>query len=820
MYHPKPTKRALALAFACTSLPTVPTSINAEELRVLEEVFVTARRRQESLQETPVAVTALSSGALRDAGIRNLRQLNEIAPNIDVHAANGTAPLANIYIRGVGQRNTEVNIDSGVGIYIDEVYIGRPDGALLDLVDIESVQVLRGPQGTLFGKNTTGGALVFTTNRPTESVEGMIETRVGNYDRLDVAGVLNVPITDTFWSRFSLSTVSRDGFVDNKFLDDDFMDEDRINAIAQFRWLATDNLTLDLNLNYTDTEQTTRPQKCVLVPDVQGWQAALFDITGVIPSTGRTLNDFCQDNIDAGNANEVISDLDGTYEAETEMASLTAEWEVTDNLTIKSITAYRNTLAGQDDDLDHTALQWLHRTQFTHPAGNKRDTDQFSQEFQLTGTASDDRLTYVAGVFYFSEETDGQQQTALLGPYDPAIGGLFSLNAQSDARETDNEAWAVFAQLEWAWTDKWRSTLGVRYTDEERELTRTILTPAASTLDANGGQVTELFNGVYSVDRSVFEYNPNFDFEFSDVDTGKTTDDDTTFMGSIQYLLDPGDWIDTGSVYLTYSEGFLSGGLSEAPTGELETFKPEEVENWELGIKLDLFDRQLRVNAAAFHSDYKNRQLTTVVVNPELLSPAPATLNAAESTIMGLELETVWIPSPNWMVTFNASWNDGDVDEFDDVLLTVGDPGQPVDEGCERFDLTLLQIDSCPNDRSGENLPRLPEATYFLAIQYTWDSPIGLVMPRIQTSLKEDVEYCFDASSCASGLWLEDEQFDLSARINWVSKDGKWSGALYGTNLTDEDYIVGGTAIVDSAGIGGFNAANPLMYGAELRYEF
>ena len=128
----------------------------------LEEVVVTARRREESLQETPVAVTALSADTLRDAGVRNLAQLNQIVPNIEVSSANGTAPLANIYIRGVGQRNTGPNIDSGVGIYIDEVYVGRPDGALLDIYDVQSVQVLRGPQGTLFGKNTTGGALVFT----------------------------------------------------------------------------------------------------------------------------------------------------------------------------------------------------------------------------------------------------------------------------------------------------------------------------------------------------------------------------------------------------------------------------------------------------------------------------------------------------------------------------------------------------------------------------------------------------------------------------------------------------------------------------------
>jgi iron complex outermembrane receptor protein len=819
MSHGNRRRRPLVVALAAIAFPGFPEVSSAQE-HLLEEVIVTARRREESMQETPVAVTALSATALRDAGVRNLRDLNSVAPNIDVHEANGTAPLANIYIRGVGQRNTEVNIDSGVGIYIDDVYIGRPDGALLDLNDIQSVQVLRGPQGTLFGKNTTGGALVFTTNRPVEKLEGVLEARVGNYDRLDVSGVLNVPLGDSLWSRWSVSSVNRDGYVDNEFLNEEYLDEERLNAIGQFRWLATDNLTIDLNLNYTDTDQTTRPQKCRLVPDVVGWQAALFDLVGVEPSTGRTLDDFCQDNIDAGDGLEVLSDLDGQYEAETMGASITAEWEVNDNLSLKSVTAYRNTEAGQDDELDHTTLPWLHRTQFTHPFGNKRDTDQYSQEFQLTGSAVDDRLQYVAGLFYFKEETDGQQQTAFLGPFDPGFGGFFVLNTSGEIREVDNEAWAAFAQLEWSWTDSWRSTLGVRYTDEERELEVQDFVPVASTLDANGGAVTELFTGVYSVDRSVFEYNPEFDFAFAATRSGDTSADDTTFMASLQYLLGSGDWIDQGSVYLTYSEGFLSGGLSEAPGGFIETFEPEEVDNWELGIKMDLLDRRLRINAAVFNADYTNRQLTTVVIDPEILSPAPATLNAKESTITGIELEATWLPVDNLQLQFNATFNDGDIDEFDDVLLTVAEAGEPVPEGCEQFDLVLLQVDSCPSDRSGENLPRLAEATYFLSAQYLFNTSVGMIIPRVQASLKEDVEYCFDASSCNSGLWLEDEQFQLSARVTWVSTDGNWTGAIYGTNLTDEEYIVGGTAIVDSAGVGGWNSAAPLMYGAELKYSF
>jgi iron complex outermembrane receptor protein len=237
MAHPTAARSVLAAAIAAAFFPAAPQPVYAQE-NILEEVIVTARRREESLQETPVAVTALNATALREAGVRNLADLNQIAPNIEVQAGNGNAGMANIYIRGIGQRNTGPNLDSGVGIYIDDVYISRADGALLDINDVQSVQVLRGPQGTLFGKNTTGGALVFTSNRPTEEFEGSVEMRVGNYDRFDTSLVLNVPFSDSFMSRLSVTTTERDGYIDNHFDGDEYIDEDRINAIGQLRWLA------------------------------------------------------------------------------------------------------------------------------------------------------------------------------------------------------------------------------------------------------------------------------------------------------------------------------------------------------------------------------------------------------------------------------------------------------------------------------------------------------------------------------------------------------------------------------------------------------
>jgi iron complex outermembrane receptor protein len=570
-------------------------------------------------------------------------------------------------------------------------------------------------------------------------------------------------------------------------------------------------------VNYADTDQTGRPQKCVPLPGIIGWQAELFDFIQVEPSTGRTYDDFCQDAADVGDERDVISDLGGNYEAENKGVSLTAEWEINDNLSLKSISAWRNTDAAQDDELDHTGIPWLHRTQTVHPDSTNRETDQYSQEFQLTGSAFDDRMQYVSGVYWFSETTDDNRAVNFLGPFDPGIGGLFMLNSTSSLLEAENDAWAVFTQVEWAYNDNWRSTVGVRYTDEDRELEKTEYAIDPSTLDANGGFVIPAFNGAWIVDRSVFEYNPGFGFLTEEKHKNDVGDDDTTFMASVQYLIDQSGWVDTGTVYLTYSQGFRSGGISE---DDLSVFDPETVDNVEFGFKLDMLDRRLRVNGAVFYSAYDDRQLTTLVINPATNSPQGATINAEESTIAGIELETIWLATPNLELTFNATFNDGDIDDYEDVQISALPPGQGADPGCEFTDLTLIQIQTCPNDRSDENLPRLPEATYFFAAQYNWQTQWGAFLPRIQLSYKEDVEYCFDSTSCRLDLWNEDEQFDLSARVTWASNDGKWVGAIYGSNLTDEDYIIGGSALTENAGVGGFVANPPRMYGAELKYSF
>jgi iron complex outermembrane receptor protein len=811
-----PQLAAIPLAIASTiSIPAL-----AQSQLVLEEVIVTARKRAESLQESPVAVSAFSAAKLAAAGASTLADLNQLVPNIEVQNGNGTGGVANIYIRGVGQRNTEPNLDSGVGIYIDGVYLSRADGALLDVNDLQSVQVLRGPQGTLFGKNTTGGALVFNTNRPSEVFEGSAGVKVGNYGTNDANLAVNVPINDRWMTRLSMVSKKSDGYIKNEIDGDDYVDADRLSAIWQLRWLPSDELTLDLNANWSKTAQKARPQKCKVLNPAGGWQSQLFDILYITPDTGRTYVDFCRDGENAGDGDPrtVQSDIGGDYNAETKGLSFTADWELNDELSLKSITAWRNTEAAQDDELDHTAVAFLHRTQNVHPSRGGRDTDQLSQEFQLTGEALDGSVQYVSGLFYFEEQTNASSTVTNIGPYNTAIVG-FGFRGDSNIASTDNKSAAAYTEIDWDFTESWRLTLGARYTWETREYKEIELLVDGNSLSTGSDLVTELSPGagLWFVG-SDFSFNPNYGFTQGATIEGDVSNTDFSPKASIQYIFDGEGFINSGSTYFTYSEGFRSGGLSEAATGDIEEFDPETVTNLELGLKLDLLENRLRVNIAAFHMSYQDQQFTTVVINPDTGNPSGATINVDESTIQGIELETTFLPIENLEVTLNASFNDGKFDEFTDTQLTSGTPGL-VPEGCMQSDLTAVVVDACEIDRSDENMVRLPDKSVFLAAQYQFLTPIGAIIPRLQASWKYGVEYCFDASSCASDLWYADKQYNVDARLTWIPDD-QWMVAFYGTNLTNEDYIIGGTALADTSGVGGIVFNPPKMYGAELVFNW
>jgi iron complex outermembrane receptor protein len=838
--------RRLAFATLATAalVETTSPTLAVAQL-VLEEVVVTARKREESLQETPVAVSAFSGDALSEMGMTTIADLTRVVPNVDMYTGNGTTGAGNAFIRGIGQRNIGVNYDSGVGIYIDGVYASRADGAVLDNVDLQSVQVLRGPQGTLFGKNTTGGAILYTTNKPSQEFQGNVQVRAGNYDQLDGKATVNIPLVgDTLMSRFSVYSTNRDGYVDTKSSGNDWMldgkeltDVERYGGQAQFRWVAGEDLLLDLNYMYNKTDQAPRGQNCEVVEGIPGagWQAELQDASIIVPSTGKTIKEWCQENQRLGKDDVQANINPAKYQAEVNTLALTAEWDVSDNMAFKSITAWRNTEGGQVDEIDAMGIALLDRTSFAWQGTDKRETDALSQEIQLSGAAFDDKLEYVVGAFGFTEETDKNSRASPTGPFFNALGleNLAFYTNQNTELLTENSSVSFFSQADWNFNDAWGLTLGIRYTWEERELTRNQRVPDINTLATTGDAAPFAVNSFYRFPSGPESFNRDHLFLLPEDPENpgqldplgsqkmKTDDTDVTPMASLQYSFEDVGFINLGTAYVTVANGFLSGGISDTvrvDTGRIYEYDPEEVWNYEIGLKIDAWDRRLRLNTALFYTDYSDRQLTTVRIDPDTGRIAGALINADSSTIAGLEIETVILPIENLQITANVTINDGEIDEYDDIRILAPDPG-PVPENCLRIEVGGSPVDACEIDRSDENLPRLPEEIYFLAVQYNWNTDLGTVIPMLSWSYRTNVDNCFDRASCLSGLYEVDQE-DVSARLTWLSTDEKWRVTAYGNNLTDDRYITGGTPLVDVTETAGTVYNLPRTYGVEAAYTW
>jgi iron complex outermembrane recepter protein len=839
----------LSAALAVTSVGLVPTIAFGQS--TLEEVVVTARKREETLQETPVAVSAFSGENLEELGIRNISDLTKVVPNVDMYSGNGTTGSGNVFVRGIGARNTGVNFDSGVGIYVDGVYVSRADGAVLDNVDVQSVQVLRGPQGTLFGKNTTGGAILYTTNKPNEEYGGHAEVRVGNYNQFDSQATVNVPLMgDTLMSRFSLYQTKSDGYVHSEipdglppqapgnppFIEDEYNDTDRWGGQAQLRWVATEDLLLDLNYNYGKTDQKSRGQNCEVVTGIAGtgWQSGLQDAAIVIPSTGQGIAAWCQANEDLGKDKIMANLTPNKYQAEVNTLSLTADWEINDALNFKSISAWRNTEGGEVNELDAIGISLLGRTNFAGNGARPRNTDAYSQEFQLSGNAFDEKLDYVVGAYGFHEKTDKGTATSPTLFFN-ALGDANTAFYLSNRTEllAKNSSASAFGQADWHFDEYWTLTLGARYTWEERKLTRNYEVPDVSTLAVPGAQpAVNTFNTFYNFPSGPGSFNSNHAYTQARLPNGmpdplayQTQNYDKTKvtpMASIQRTFDGVGFMDFGNAYFTVANGFLSGGLTDTVdtiTGLMGEYKPEEVWNYELGFKMDAWDRKLRLNTALFYTDYQDRQLTTIRINNGRI--AGALINAKSSYISGIEFEAVVLPVENLQITANLTFNESDIKEYDDKQVSTVPSGVNANNlpaNCELLSNPGALL-YCDIDRSDEGLPRLPDSVFYLAAQYTFETEYGTVIPMVSGSYRTNLDNCFDASSCISGIYKVD-QTDITARLTWNSPDMDWRVTAFGKNLTDDRYVTGGTPLVDVTSTAGTIYNMPRTYGLEAAYTW
>ncbi len=729
----------------------------------VEEIVVTARRRSENLQDTPVAITAVSGSMLADRQATSITALNDLAPSLTINSSaafSGSSQTVAVFMRGIGQTDFTLNTEPGVGIYVDGVYISRSVGALLDLVDIDRIEVLRGPQGTLFGRNSVGGALNITTQKPTSEFGGKASLTYGTDNLLIATGTINVPLTDTLFVKASLQSNTQDGYVERIADGIKLGNKDNLSGRLSLLWNAGANTEIQLNADFSRSRENGAP--LVLSEVAPGAPFAAAHNIIVAPQLNPALQAFpngCLDPAGAaigGNAcfdnRWVLADPfknAGTYpvfsDADVWGLGLTIKHELSDALSIKSITAYRDLDSKFSRESDGSPLQ-INSTEDIF------QYHQFSQEIQLSAEMLDGGLNVIAGGFYFDEKG-----------HNPNIVDFGFVRFLSGG-DIHNSSVAGFGQATYKISQQLALTAGIRYTSETKRFTPDQFVISGYTVPffppflqfTPGQRLTTSDQQVVKAK----EWTPHFNLSF------RPTDD--------------------AMLYVSYSRGFKSGGFTQRIFPALTappSFQPETVDVYEGGFKLDLFDRRFRLNGAGFLTDYSDLQVTVPV------GVAPTTQNAAQARIKGFELEATAVPIDGLTATFAVGY----VDAYYLALDTRVSP--------------TITLDS--------KFPGTSDWTLNGSLQYA--APIGkglTLTPLIGWSYRS--EFSFDAENFVGqgGYHLVD------ASIKLANTETGWSALVFGKNLTDELYYSHGEQILNPGGFKQVSPARGRQIGLTLAKEF
>lgn len=729
-----------------SAIPVISSAADQEEKarHYLEEVVVTARKREERLQDTPVAVTAFTGAILDNLSATQLITIGDYTPNLEFNMGEGgSSSQANVYIRGVGQSDFLISSDPGVGMYVDGVYLARTLGGILDLLDIERVEVLRGPQGTLFGKNTIGGAINIVTSAPEDEASGTLNVTTGSYDRLDIGGTANVPlIEDSLFLRLSGNANNRDGY--GKRLTDGVKTGD-INSRtgrAKLRWLANDEVEVNFSVDGTLKREESLPSSLVRVEPLSSGILSLYNALVAGPA-GTPIDE----SLMLDNPYNNYAGIDSLNDLDVWGTSLTVDWDLSDTLRAKSITAYRDMEVSFTIDVDTSPLAY---------ADVRRDNkqDQFSQEFQLSGESLDNRLQWIAGLYYFTESGEELNTQQVFDGLFPIIGLDASITSLYEA-ETDS--YAAFFQGTYDITHALRVTAGMRYTYEEKEGNIFGQRPLSGEITADVGK---------SDDWSSVSPKVGIDYHFRD-----------DFM-----------------VFANISRGFKSGGFNGRAdnAAELQPYDPEHVWVYEAGVKYRGWDDRLQLNATAFFNDYSDIQLGSVIPDPS--DPSGTSLvvaiqNAGEAETSGLELEMQLHPADNLDMHLEVGYIDA---EF--VKLNPG--------------VTAVSL--------SHKFVDVPRWNVSGGIRYGWSLQNGRLSVRADASYKSEVY----RNETNSPELLQEGYTLVSARISYTPNSEAWEAALFGTNITDEEYIHRGIGLADALGISTANWGRPSEWGLSLKFNF
>ena len=799
----------------------------------IEEIVVSARKREEALEDTPIAVTALSDNMLRDAGIERLDEIQNLVPNLQIRDGI-TGYDATVIIRGVGQGDTEITFDPGVGIYVDGVYLARSQGSILSLVDTQSIEVLRGPQGTLFGKNTVGGAINLTTIKPAQELGAYAYLRAGTLGTVDTRVSLDLPIDigwleDKLFSRFTFASQNERGYVYDEAHDVYLNNHASLGFLGSLRFLPTDDLTIDVTGSWFKDQTRARGAKCVNVEETL--LATLF-LGG-----GQEYYEACGESTPY----KIALDTPQLATIESYGAWATATYEAgafgfIEDLQLKSITSWRAQEAREKTDIDMTIFPVGYRgasggnrnfsgldpitpsPQNPDPIcpngcvggpgawGEPGNAWQVSQEAQATIETWDGRAVGVFGAYGFWEKAD----TTRAEEYFPDNATRTAGGTTLKEIEVDNWSWALFAQatvdpVEWLGI-----TAGLRYSQDKKGYDQLMSIPPL--YDRVTGQEYTFEPLVGSEDPETGALYPT---DLSQIYSAWTP------MASVAYRMPEAYFddteIDSLMTYFTYSRGYKAGGFNGGARSDSESnlnaYVPETLDNFEIGSKMIAFEQRLTLNAAVFMGQYDEIQVRTIV--PQPCSPQPCVPqvdlvieNAASASTRGLELEFMALPIEGLRIQGSLALLDAKYNSFPRAASDLVDP--------------TFDPDNAFVNRSGETFPGVPQMQTHLGAQYSFPIDLGSSMmngwitPRFDWSFQTSVHYYGPELTAAT----QPAYHLLHLRLSYEFMNDQAQFALWGKNVTNTRYFNQATPVASTMGTVMQFYAPPATFGAEFSYRF
>ena len=722
----------------------------------LEEIIVTAQKREQSLQDVPVAVTAFTNAELEDRTISNLFGIADATPNLQIGTSGTGSQNAIVFIRGIGQTSNRVNLDQGVGTYVDGIYRTNVWGGLFDLLDVERIEVLRGPQGTLYGKNALGGAINVISKRPsTAEAGGDVSVAVGSYSRIDARASVNIPlIQDQLAIQLSAGSRNADGYIETPN-GQDFGSQDNTGFRLAALWNLSDTAAWLLSADQMRTDSNGSPIYHAWVnPNARlpAQYNALVD-GGHIPGP-RYDESFIATDPFSSNATDPLA------RNKTNQETLSSRLELDFGAaTIVSLTSYKTYETSDGFDADGSVLE---------VSNNRRwlDGKSFSQEFQLNGVYMDDRLNLTAGVYYLRDELDfgaaaGNSNSAI--PFVGVVPRIRDYNT-GNRIEQDLDSYAFYASGTYSLNERMRLTLGLRYMNEEKSQASSS-TRGRSTRPAT---ISASAKGDWS------NASPRISLEY--------------------------DLSDATMLYFTAAQAFKSGGIGDTVLEDsqgdnfLLPFNEETLWSYEAGLKADWADGRVRANLAAFFMDYEDLHVRTTLFDPNSGSQVRTFFNAGSAEASGLEAELTALVSDRFVVQaslgfLDTQYNEDVIDEFrNDVLLVAG-----------------------------EALPFAPELSYSLSAIYSAPLADGRELRlRADYSWRDDL--LWDATGAADDRDGEDSfgLLNLSATYEFE----RWSLTAFGRNVTDEVYAMNGFVNSRVVGANWRQRGRPAEWGLRASAEF